>query len=555
MLRLQLESIVESQLSRIFQVYGHSEVQVQFSVEKPKNPDHGDFSVDLAFQLAKPFRKSPFEIAETFVNIIREQKERNENINAIITDVQAVRPGFINFTLSTAAVFNSLHTILKEDTAYGNSRSGKNQKVILEYVSANPTGPLTIAHGRQAALGDTLANIMRAAGYDVFREYYLNDGGRQISLLAESTWARYKELLGDKISFPEEGYQGEYIRDIAQRIVNEKKDEFRNKTYQEVKGYFASYATEVLMAEIKIDLAAINVDFDAYFSEQTLKGEAIDLVLALLEEKKLLFEQENALWFRSTDFGDDKDRVLKKSTGEFTYLVPDIAYHRNKFERGFKRVIDFLGPDHHGYIKRLKASVAALGYDPQQLEVLIVQLTTLYKNGEPFRMSTRAGNFISLRQLIDEVGSDATRFFFLMRKVNSHLDFDLDLAKEKSQDNPVFYLQYAHARIVSIINYADRVVDKQGDLSPLQETDEISLIRLINDFPYQIAQTARSLEPYRLADYLKDVAAEFHRFYAHHRVVSDDAVLTNARLILCEAVRIVLRNGLTILGVSHPDQM
>ncbi|MBU1864014.1 MAG: arginine--tRNA ligase [Candidatus Omnitrophica bacterium] len=556
MLRKKLQEIITDILPTLAKKYGKEiPADLSFQIEKPKDAQHGDFATDVAFKLSKVFKRSPWDIVQDMCGEVKSALAEDTKHTQCISDVSVARPGFLNITMYNNTWGNVLCHIKEHEETFGASSIGAGERVILEYVSANPTGPLTIAHGRQACVGDALANILKKAGYEVYREYYLNDGGRQIKLLGESTQARYQEALNNTCVFPEEGYQGEYIRDIARMIIDEKGETLKDTDSGEALSFFSHYAMDYLMKGIKKDLHDIGVHFDLFFSEQSLQGDKIDHILKLLKKKKCLQEKDGALWFLSTQFGDDKDRVLRKSDGTFTYVVPDIAYHRDKFERGFTRVIDLLGPDHHGYIKRLKAGAAALGYDPEALTILIVQLTTLYKNGEPLRMSTRAGEFISLRQLIDEVGADATRFFFLMRKIQSHLDFDLELAKEKSQDNPVFYLQYAHARIANIITYSEKKVTKSVDLSLLKESDEFELIKLLHEFPYQIAQTARALEPYRLADYLKDVAVLFHRFYAHHRVVTDDEELTNARLLLCDAVRIVLRNGLEILGVSHPDEM
>ena len=556
MLRTQLHEIVESVLPHLAQKFGYTiPTTCSFQIEKPKMSAHGDFSIDLAFHLSKVFKRSPWDIAQEIVKLLHEKITQYKEDELFIQEVTVARPGFVNFSISKHAWQLIVHFIKGNEKTYGASFVGKGQRVILEYVSANPTGPLTIAHGRQACLGDTLANVFEKAGYTVCREYYLNDAGRQINLLGESTRARYMELLGEKCPLPEDGYRGEYVRALAAAIIKDYGDKFRGVSISESLSIFSEYATNYLMKGIKKDLADIGVHFDEYYSEQSLQGKKIEYALNCLHEKGFVYEQDGALWFASTQFGDDKDRVLRKSDGSYTYLVPDIAYHREKFERGFHRFINLLGPDHHGYIKRLKAAVAALGFDMQTLDVLIVQLTALYKQGKPFRMSTRAGDFVTLKQLVDEVGADATRFFFLMRKMNSHLNFDLELAQEKSQENPVFYLQYAHARIASLLQYSGQAVESDVDLSCLKEDDEFELIKLLHEFPTTIVQTARVLEPYRLVDYLKDVATLFHKFYSHHRVVTQDASLTKARLLLCDCVRIVIRNGLALLGVSHPDQM
>ncbi|MBI4395051.1 MAG: arginine--tRNA ligase, partial [Candidatus Omnitrophica bacterium] len=421
---------------------------------------------------------------------------------------------------------------------------------------ANPTGPLTIAHGRQAAIGDTLARILKALGYEVHEEFYLNDSGRQIRLLGESLWVRYQELFDRKVNIPEEGYQGTYLIEIAKSLKKEKGDSLLKLEESKALETTTAYAIQSILEEIKKDLADMRVFFDEYFSESSLyREELVEKALAVLKKKGFLYESEGALWFRSTQFGDDKDRVLKKKTVEYTYLAPDIAYHRSKFERGYQTLINLWGPDHHGYIPRLKAACEALGYSAKQIHILIVQLATLYRNGVPVRMSTRAGEFITLRELLDEVGVDATRFFFLMRKVESHLDFDLELAKQKSDENPVYYLQYAHARISSILAYAKAPIDHNADLSLLQEEEAIDLVKKMAQYPEILKQAAEHFEPYRVVDYLRELAALFHKFYTYHRVVSENMPLTKARLLLTDCVRIVLRNGLEILGVSAPKKM
>lgn len=556
MLRSQIRELIELILPHIAEKYGKDmPLPFIYNIEKPRQSSYGDFSVDCAFQLSRTYHRSPWDLAQDICEFLNLEIEASKEWKAVIKRVEPAKPGFINFTMTSAAWLNVVRFIHVQNQKFGRSNTGNGEKVIIEYVSANPTGPLTIAHGRQACLGDTLANVMQYAGFDVFREYYLNDGGRQIQLLGRSVRARYYELINKDFEFPEDGYKGGYIKDIAKKIFDENGDDLKNLDEKAANKFFSKYATHYLMGIIKVDLDDIGVQFDEYFSEQSLKGDKVNTALKILQDKNLLYEKDGALWFLSTKFGDDKDRVLKKSDGTYTYLVPDIAYHRDKYERGFARFINLLGPDHHGYVKRLKAAIEALGYESKRLEVLIVQLTTLYKNGQPLKMSTRAGEFVSLRELIDEVGSDAARFFFLMRKCNSHLDFDTELAKERSQDNPVFYLQYAHARIASLLHYSERTVKTDVDLNYFKEPDEFEMIKLLHEFPHVVAQSAIVREPHRIVEYLKDVAALFHRFYAHHRVVTKNDKLTRARLLLCDCTRIVMRNGLRMLGISHPDKM
>jgi arginyl-tRNA synthetase len=527
----------------------------EFDLVVSRDPSHGDFATNVAFKLTKLARSKPSLIADELVLLIQKEMEAKKAA-AFIDRVEVAGGGFINFYLSRTSLAQVLVEAHQKDREFGASRFGQDKKVLLEFVSANPTGPLTIAHGRQAAIGDSLARILQATGHEVKREYYLNDAGRQMNLLGASLWARYSEALGKPEPLPEEGYQGLYLKDIAQDLIKLKKDSLLKEKKEAAVDFCRKYAGETIMKGIRQDLASIQVDFDSYFNETSLyqKGD-VDKSLCFLTDRGLLYEKDGALWFRTTDFGDDKDRVVKKSTGEYTYLAPDIAYHHQKFERGFNLLVNLLGPDHHGYIVRLKAACQALGHDPEALQILIVQLSTLFRKGEPVRMSTRAGEFVTLKELVDEVGADATRFFFVMRKIESHLDFDLDLAKEKSQENPVYYLQYAHARISSLLKFAERPVSDQANVERLTALEEADVIKLVGEYPNTLVRASETLEPYRLVEYLRELAAAFHKFYSAHRIVTDDAELTDARLLLANAARIVLRNGLSLLGISQPESM
>lgn len=553
----RLKKLVDQALPKILSEYQLPEDAKQsYDVSLPKIKEHGDLSINLAFQIAKAVKKNPFEVAQFCSDVLRKIVSADPSLSEWVKDINVERPGFINFRLVGQFMAEILTTIKNENEKYGESKVGAGKKVMIEFVSANPTGPLTIAHGRQAAIGDTLARILKAVGYTVHREFYLNDSGRQIRLLGESLWVRYQALFGKTEPLPEEGYQGEYLIRLAESLKNEKQDKWllagKEKTLPEITAYAVSH----ILSGIKKDLEELCVTFDQFFSEHSLsENRLIDKSLKTIRDKGLIYESEGALWFKSTQFGDDKDRVLRKQTGEYTYLTPDIAYHQSKFERGYQTLINLWGPDHHGYIPRLKAACQALGYEPKQIRVLIVQLTTLYRGGIPVRMSTRAGEFVTLRELMDEVGVDATRFFFLMRKIDSHLDFDLELAKKKSDENPVFYVQYAHARISSILSFAERSIGSGVDLSLLKEDEALVLIKKCSEFSDILKQAAQNLEPYRLVDYLREVAALFHKFYAQHRIVSEEDNLTQARLLLTDCVRIVLRNGLTLLGVSSPSKM
>jgi len=525
-----------------------------YEIETPKNKTFGDFSVNLALKLAKATGKNPRQIATAAKEII----DSKAGTFPFLKKSQVDGPGFINFFLTEESRADVLTSIKKQDEHFGESDYGKGQKVIVEFVSANPTGPLTIAHGRQAAVGDTLANILKTAGFQVQKEFYLNDAGRQVDLLGKSVLVRLKERIPFPVTFPvkfpEDGYHGEYVKEIAKQvsIVSPDLDLDDPESLKKI----TIFAANRLLEGIKLDLEGLGVRFDQYYSENSLyQNKFVEKVIKELSTRNNIYESEGALWFKSTDFGDDKDRVLKRSNGEYTYFTPDIAYHQTKFERGFDLLINLWGPDHHGYIPRVKAACAALGYSPDKLEVLIVQLVTLYRRGEQVRMSKRAGEYVTLKELMEEVGADATRFFFLMRRVESPLDFDLELAKEKSQDNPVYYLQYAHARICSMVEYAKRKLNPDADITCLIAKEEVALLQALGEYPELIKQAARLREPYRVVEYLRELAAAFHSFYGACRVVSDDEKVTDARLLLTDCVRIVLRNGLRILGVSQPESM
>jgi arginyl-tRNA synthetase len=524
-----------------------------YDLHPPKETQHGDLACNVAFKLAKVTRQKPAEIASALLVLLGQKSAKDSPIEK----AELAGGGFINFYLTKSGLGAVLLEIHQKDKNYGRSEFGKGKKAILEFVSANPTGPLTIAHGRQAAVGDCLARILKFTGHTVHSEYYLNDAGRQMRMLSQSVWVRYNELLGIEMPFPEDGYQGDYVRDIARDIIEkEKKDSLLKDIEEKAVEYCGLYAVKCLMDSIEEDLAKMRVHFDNYFSEKTLYAKkSVEHALEVLKQKGYLYESEGALWFRSTDLGDDKDRVIKKSTGEYTYLAPDIAYHLSKYERGYNMLVNFWGPDHHGYIPRLKAACQVLGYPPEAIHIGIVQLTTLFRKGQPVRMSTRAGEFVTLRELYEEVGVDAARFFFVMRRQESHLDFDLDLAKEQSQENPVFYLQYAHARIAGLAKYAERDITAKVNLKLLVSPEESELIGCLAQFSDYLIQASRSTEPYRLADYLRQVAACFHKFYSHHRVVTENKELTKSRLLLADATRIVLRNGLELLGISQPESM
>ena len=533
----------------------------EWDLDTPKNLAHGDFATNIAMKLNSFVRKNPREVAGKVKAILESAAAKESEYCTLIEKVQVEGPGFINFFLNQKSRGNILKQIQEQNEQFGCSEYGKKRKVIIEYVSANPTGPLTIAHGRQGAIGETLTNVMRAAGFQVHREFYLNDAGRQIELLGKSVWVRYRQSLGENIAIPEDGYHGEYVKDLAKIAIDELR--MRGWTEEKIEDNSSEAINEIvkisanqMLNDIKEDLAGINVSFDEYFKETSLYNDgSVEKILETLKSKGLIYEAEGALWFQSTKFGDDKDRVLKRKTGEYTYFAPDIAYHAHKFSRAADLLVNLWGPDHHGYIPRVKAACQALGHDPEKVRILIVQLTTLYRRGEVVRMSKRAGEYVTLKDLIDDVGADATRFFFLMRRVESHLDFDLELAKEKSQENPVYYLQYAHARICSILSNAGKKVESNVDTSLLTAGEELEILKKITDFSELIKQSAEALEPYKVVEYLRELAALFHQFYANCRVIGDDKNLSAARLLLTDCVRIVLRNGLRILGISQPSKM
>ncbi len=549
-------------------------------LEPPKDGSLGDLSTNVALKIARkakissPERVKPpvdidsFKIAGLIAGEIKTRLKKTPLLANKIKKIEIKPPGFINFFLNISYLYNNLFKIKKLGRHYGGSNIGRRQKVQIEFVSANPTGPLTIAHGRQAAVGDVLANILKANGYKVKKEYYINDLGTQINLLGQSVRARYLELFNQDCPFPENGYKGRYIYDIAQRIARRHGRRYLFIPEERCLNLFSRYAVRTILKGIKNDLGRFGVHFDRWFSQALLIRPAkINKTLRILKKKNCIYEKDGAVWLRSSSFGDDKDRVVIKKDGSFTYISSDIAYHRNKYKRGFKRVIDIWGPDHHGYLSRLKMAVQALGYPPGSLSVLFIQLVSLHENGKALSMSTREGEFITLDQLVREVGVAASRFFFLMRKRDSHLDFDLSLAKKHSEENPVYYVQYAHARICSIIHFARRrfpwlfVVPrckadtKEGFLFLLDKPEEVNIIKILRRYPEVIAKSAKLLEPHQVTIYLRNLAASFHHFYTKHRVVTDNARLTAARLLLVDSVKIVLKNGLNLLGISAPEKM
>jgi len=523
-------------------------------LEPPKQKEFGDLACNVAMVWAKRQRKPPRAIAEAIVKNL-------EDRDGILAKVEIAGPGFLNFSFAPKFYYERLREFEARQELTPNL--GRGEKVQVEFASANPTGPVHVGHGRVAVIGDVLARLLAATGFNVEREYYVNDTGNQMEKLGQSIYVRYRELFGEKIDFPEGGYPGDYVRELAMEARQRWGEKFLSEPQDAAAAFFSQYGGENLLATIRDDLSRFGIGFDSFVSEKDLRARGeVEKTISLLAGRNMLYEQEGARWFKSTAYGDDKDRPLVKSDGELTYFASDIAYHRNKLERGFKKLINVWGADHHGYVARLKAALGALGYDPEALQVVLVQLVQLTRGGEPVRMGKRQGEFVSLREVLDEVGNDAARFFFLMRKSDSHLDFDLELAKKESSENPVFYVQYAHARIASIFEQARQSGVEMTDrsaravkLERLSEPEELALIKHVIQLPEAVEESVNELEPHRLVFYLLELAGEFHRYYNRFRVVSDDADLTRARLILLRNVQKVIGGGLTLLGVTAPLKM
>lgn len=522
-----------------------------FVIETPKDEKNGDFSTNLAMQLTRILRQNPRKIAEAIVSGI--------DLPGLVERVEIAGPGFINFYLVPGWLNRVLPAIQEEDADYGKSNAGGGERVQVEFVSANPTGLLHMGNARGGALGDTLAAVLNEAGYVCDKEYYINDAGNQVENLGKSVEARYFELLGrDDYQIPEDGYHGKDIIATAQRLLDEKGESLVDLPEAERRELMKNYALKEKVAGIRGSLENFGVVFDNWFSEQSLHDAgSVHEVVDILREKGVVYEKDGAQWLRATDWGEEKDEVLVRSNGTPTYFAADIAYHRDKFERGYKRLINIWGADHHGHVARLKGAMTALGYPGDDITVILMQLVRLYRGGEIVKMSKRSGKYVTLDELIEEVGKEAARFFFIMRSPDSALDFDLDLAKAESSDNPVYYVQYAHARICSILSVAGGETPKAADvdLSLLTEENERVLIRKLAEWPQEVADAARELAPYHLAYYAKELANAFHSFYNSCKVLTDDAALRDARLALVDCTRITLRNVLTLLGLSAPERM
>ena len=585
-MKQQIAQLLESALQTLkAQDVIPAEIAPNIQVENTRDKAHGDFATNLAMMLAKPAKSNPRALAQLLCDALPESN--------VIDKTEIAGPGFINFFVNDSAIYSVIGDVLEAGSEFGRQSVDTANRVQVEFVSANPTGPLHVGHGRGAAYGATLADLLQAAGVNVEREYYVNDAGRQMNILAASVWLRYLENRGATLVFPANGYQGEYIKDIAADVASRCGDSLV-RTIDEVFADIPADETaggdkelhidalieraqallgddymqvfnaglDSILADIREDLGEFGVEYQCWFSERSLTSSGdVDQALERLQQSGHLYEKEGNLWFRSTDYGDDKDRVVKRANGQTTYFASDIAYHMNKFERGFDKVINVWGADHHGYITRVKAAISALGYDPERLVVKLVQFAILYRGGERVQMSTRSGSFVTLRELRDEVGNDACRFFYVTRKADQHMDFDLDLAKSESKDNPVYYIQYAHARVCSVLRKLESEGmswDQSAGLAALERLDteaERDLVTALGKYPETLQNSAHNFEPHVLANYLRDLASDFHTYYNGHKMLIDDAQLRNARITLSVAVRQVLANGLQLLGVSAPEQM
>jgi len=585
-MKTRLASLLQQAISSL-QTQGElpEDLALDIKIEHTRDPSHGDYASNVAMMLAKPAKKNPRQIAQSIIDHLPADGD--------VSSVDIAGPGFINFFINPLSQHAVVKTILEQGAGFGISNIAQGKKVQVEFVSANPTGPLHVGHGRGAAYGATVANLLSAIGYDVHREYYVNDAGRQMDILATSVWLRYLEVCGKTISFPSNGYKGAYIADIATTIKDSRGDTFtaqssdvfdniaadepaggdkeehidaliaRAKTLLGNENYRIIFDTALksILGDIRLDLEGFGVHYDDWFSERSLMDSgAIDNAIDKLKSSGHMYQKEGAWWFKSTDFGDEKDRVVIRDNGQTTYFASDIAYHLHTIERGYD-IIDIWGSDHHGYVPRVKAALQAMGVDPERMKVLLVQFAVLYKNGEKMQMSTRSGQFVTLRELREEIGSDAARYFYVMRKAEQHMDFDLDLATSQSNENPLFYVQYAHARVCSVmrlltekgLNYVS--ADGLNNLEKLTQTHETNLIDTLNRYPEKLTQAAQQYEPHQLNHYLRELSTQFHSYYNSHKFIIDDEQLMQARLVLINATKQVLSNGLHLLGVNAPESM
>ena len=543
-----MKKILKNAVSEVLEKlnYPHSDIAIQL----PKNPEHGDFTTNIAMQLVKTLKKNPKDIANEIID------ELLKSYSNIIYSINIAGPGFINIKMNRINIITQLIDIIKSDNQFGQNIKGKNKKAQIEFISANPTGPLTVGHGRGAILGDVIANILIWSGYDVEREYYYNNAGKQMTRLGESVKSRYLELNEVKTDFPDQGYEGEYIINIAKDI---KKLHGSSLINSDNINFFKEFAEKEIFKNINATLNKLGLQFDNFFNENSLYDSgAIDYVIKKLNKKNLTYKKDGAIWFKASKTGREQDRVIIKSTGEPTYRLPDIAYHLNKFNRNYDLMIDILGADHMDAYPDVLAAIKELGCKLEKIKIIIHQFVTLIENDEPVKMSTRKAQYITLDELIENIGIDVVRYFFIMRGKNSHLNFDLNLARDESDENPVYYLQYAHARLCNIIKHADSqgyALDLNTDLSLLILNSEYNLVKALLEFPDVIQKALHSLEPQTISNYLQNIASMFHKYYAKERVISNDVDLSQARLILIKSIRIVLFNGLKILGIKAPERM
>ncbi len=550
MIKRAIRKVLKETLKEI----GFSSEELNFEVEKAKRPEFGDFSTNLALILQKYLRKNSQEIAREIVSFLSKRKE-------LFEEIEIAGPGFINFWISSDFLRTNLKNILKERENYGRINLGQGKKVIIEFVSANPTGPLHIGHGRGAAYGDSIARILTLSGFEVYKEYYINDRGTQMEILGASVYLRAKELAGEKIDYPQDYYQGDYIYNIAKEALKIYPDLLK-KTEEYAQALCRDLAIKIILEDIKKDLETFRVEYDNWYSEQELyKKGLVEEVFNLLKEKGFIYEKDLAFWFKSSLFGDEKDRVVKKATGEWTYFASDIAYHFEKFlKRGFDLAINLWGADHHGYIARLKGVLKALDISPEALQILLIQMVNLLEGDEIKSMSTRKGEYVELKELIESVGVDASRFIFLSRSNDSPLDFDVELAKKQSAENPVYYVQYAHARICSLwekakakgYNYSEI---EETNLSSLKEKEDLDIMKKLSEFSDIIESSALQRAPYKITYYLIELASLFHEYYNKYKIIGEDREITLSRLALAEGCRIVIKNGLNLLGVNSPEKM
>lgn len=563
-MKQEVVKVVRNALQSLKKQWGLETIP-DIEVEIPKNKALGDAATTVAMSLTKILKKPPRDIANELCLIMKLEELKKPDKDRLFEKIEVAGSGFINFRFKREYFYESLQKLLIEEHSSLRTNIGEGKKIQIEFVSANPTGPLHIGHGRGAAVGNALSNLLQAAGFDVQREFYINDAGVQVRLLGQSVYARYQQLLGNNVTFPEDGYKGDYIESISQEIAKKTNKKYLRIPFKECGDFFTNYAYKRMLADITKDLKDFGIAFDRWQSEKELhEKNKIKNSITALREKKLLYEEDGALWFASKSFGDDKDRVVIKKDGEYTYFASDIAYHKDKIDRGFETIINIWGADHHGYIPRIQSVLEAFGFAKEKFRVILIQMVTLLRHKEPVQMSKRTGEFITLREVIDEVGADTAKFIFLTRRADSHLEFDIEVAKEQSAENPVFYVQYAYARISSIFRQAmnrngtwqaEEKRVQEVDLSALKEDDEISIIKKLLQYPIVFEGAVFSFEPHGITYYLQELAKLFHSYYNKHRIISEINTLTTARLCLCKAVQIVLEEGLKTLGVSAPERM